>query len=150
MGLEFPGQPPVGYSGDTVPGSDLDPSMYPPPSDGQGGFQGAFFPPPSQPAAVGFSQPYPPPAGGVPVYPDAHDSASKPIPKPRQNQLQMPTSQESYAPSTGPQPELTFVQFQQAAKLSRYAASALDYEDVPTAIMNLNKALKLLQTGKES
>ena len=103
------------------------------------------------PSAVGFSQPYPPPVGGVPVYPDTHDSASKPVPKPRAQQPQRPSQQESFTPSNADHnPELTFIEFQQAAKLARYAASALDYEDVPTAIMNLNKALKLLQTGKES
>ena len=99
---------------------------------------------------MGFSQPYPPPVGGVPVYPDPHDSASKPIPKPRQQQPQLPSLQASYEPTdTGHRAELTYVEFQQAAKLARHAASALDYEDVTTAVKNLSKALKLLQTGKE-
>lgn len=149
--MGFNAQPTFDYSEDTTPGSDLAPSMYPPTSDRQGVLPGDHFPPPSQPPTVGFSQPYPAPVGGVPVYPDTHSSASKPVPKPRAQQPQPPSQQESYAPgNTGNNPELTFVEFQQAAKLARYAASALDYEDVPTAIMNLNKALKLLQTGKES
>ena len=147
MGMGFNAQPTFDYSGD----SDLPPSMYPPTADGQGVPPGDHFPPPNQPPAVGFSQPYPPPVGGVPVYPDTHDSASKPVPKPRAQQPQRPSQQESFTPSNADHnPELTFIEFQQAAKLARYAASALDYEDVPTAIMNLNKALKLLQAGKES
>ena len=149
--MGFNAQPTFDYSEDTAPGSDLPPSMYPPTSDGQGVPPGDFYPPPNHPPAMGFSQPYPPPVGGVSVYPDTHDSASKPVPKPRAQQPQRPSQPESYTPSnTGHNTELTFVEFQQAAKLARYAASALDYEDVPTAIMNLNKALKLLQTGKES
>lgn len=36
--------------------------------------------------------------------------------------------------------------FEQAQKLCRFAASALQYEDVPTAIDNLQKALALLQS----
>lgn len=87
------------------------------------------------------------------MYPDPHDASVKPIPKPRQQPPQ-PASvqpQASYQPAdTGHLPDLTFVEFQKAAKLARHAASALDYEDVTTAVNNLNKALKLLQTGKEN
>lgn len=36
-----------------------------------------------------------------------------------------------------------------AQKYCKFAGSALQYEDVPTAIMNLQKALSLLTTGKE-
>ena len=35
-----------------------------------------------------------------------------------------------------------------AQKFCRFAISALQYEDTPTAIDNLQKALRLLQTGK--
>ena len=38
-------------------------------------------------------------------------------------------------------------QIAQAQKHCKYASSALTYEDVPTAIENLQKALRLLQTG---
>lgn len=38
-------------------------------------------------------------------------------------------------------------QMAQAQKLCKYASSALTYDDVPTAIDNLQKALHLLQTG---
>ena len=112
-----------------------------------------YYPPPNQQPQLGFSQPYPPPVGGVSVYPDPHDASVRPTPKPRQQPPQ-PASvqpQPSYQPAdTGRPPELTYVEFQQAAKLARHAASALDYEDVTTAVNNLNKALKLLQTGKEN
>ncbi|XP_033504813.1 vacuolar protein sorting-associated protein VTA1 homolog isoform X2 [Epinephelus lanceolatus] len=39
--------------------------------------------------------------------------------------------------------------FTKAQKYCKYAGSALQYEDVTTAIQNLQKALKLLTTGKE-
>ncbi|XP_037099888.1 vacuolar protein sorting-associated protein VTA1 homolog isoform X1 [Syngnathus acus] len=39
--------------------------------------------------------------------------------------------------------------FTKAQKYCKYAGSALQYEDVPTAVHNLQKALKLLTTGKE-
>ncbi|KAM9355177.1 vacuolar protein sorting-associated protein VTA1 homolog isoform 2-T2 [Pholidichthys leucotaenia] len=39
--------------------------------------------------------------------------------------------------------------FTKAQKYCKYAGSALQYEDVNTAIQNLQKALKLLTTGKE-
>lgn len=38
---------------------------------------------------------------------------------------------------------------QKAQKFCKYATSALNYDDVNTAIVNLQKALNLLQTGKE-
>ena len=37
-----------------------------------------------------------------------------------------------------------------AQKYCKYANSALDYDDSATAILNLTKALKLLQTGEDS
>lgn len=39
--------------------------------------------------------------------------------------------------------------FTKAQKYCKYAGSALQYEDVNTAVQNLQKALKLLTTGKE-
>ncbi|XP_069028670.1 vacuolar protein sorting-associated protein VTA1 homolog isoform X2 [Embiotoca jacksoni] len=39
--------------------------------------------------------------------------------------------------------------FTKAQKYCKYAGSALQYEDVGTAVQNLQKALKLLTTGKE-
>uniref|UniRef100_A0A7N8XSA8 Vacuolar protein sorting-associated protein VTA1 homolog n=1 Tax=Mastacembelus armatus TaxID=205130 RepID=A0A7N8XSA8_9TELE len=44
---------------------------------------------------------------------------------------------------------LTPEDFTKAQKYCKYAGSALQYEDVGTAIQNLQKALKLLTTGKE-
>ncbi|KAJ8396175.1 hypothetical protein AAFF_G00020420 [Aldrovandia affinis] len=44
---------------------------------------------------------------------------------------------------------LTAEDFTRAQKYCKYAGSALQYEDVGTAIQNLQKALKLLTTGKE-
>lgn len=44
---------------------------------------------------------------------------------------------------------LTPEDFTRAQKYCKYAGSALQYEDVATAVQNLQKALKLLTTGKE-
>jgi vacuolar protein sorting-associated protein VTA1 len=40
-------------------------------------------------------------------------------------------------------------QMTKAQKYCKWAGSALSYDDVPTAITNLQKALKLLQTGQD-
>lgn len=40
-------------------------------------------------------------------------------------------------------------QINKAQKLIKWAGSALDYDDVPTSVMNLQKALHLLTTGQE-
>jgi vacuolar protein sorting-associated protein VTA1 len=41
-------------------------------------------------------------------------------------------------------------QITKAQKYCKWASSALNYDDIPTAISNLQKALKLLQTGQDS
>ncbi|KAL1491707.1 hypothetical protein ABEB36_012265 [Hypothenemus hampei] len=55
----------------------------------------------------------------------------------------------SYGSSSGSQVSLTTEQIQKAQKYSKYATSALNYDDVKTAVENLQKALNLLQFGKE-
>ena len=45
--------------------------------------------------------------------------------------------------------KLSVEQIAKAQKLCKYAISSLDYEDIATAILNLNKALHLCQTGQE-
>jgi vacuolar protein sorting-associated protein VTA1 len=40
-------------------------------------------------------------------------------------------------------------QMTKAQKYCKWAGSALNYDDIPTAITNLQKALKLLQTGQD-
>ncbi|XP_074846561.1 vacuolar protein sorting-associated protein VTA1 homolog isoform X2 [Carettochelys insculpta] len=52
------------------------------------------------------------------------------------------------APSAG-EIRLTPEDFARAQKYCKYAGSALQYEDVSTAVQNLQKALKLLTTGRE-
>lgn len=46
-------------------------------------------------------------------------------------------------------PNLTAEQIEKAQKYCKFAASALTYDDVKTAVDNLHKALNLLQLGKE-
>ena len=45
--------------------------------------------------------------------------------------------------------KLSVEQVSKAQKYCKYAISALDYEDMTTAILNLNKALHLCQTGQD-
>ncbi|KAI5627157.1 vacuolar protein sorting-associated protein VTA1-like, partial [Silurus asotus] len=70
----------------------------------------------------------------------------KPVPVPRTVAAVEPTPI-----STSQQGEvhLTPEDFTQAQKYCKYAGNALLYEDVSTAIQNLQKALKLLTIGKE-
>ena len=50
--------------------------------------------------------------------------------------------------STASGVRLDAMDFTKAQKYCKYAVSALQYEDVPTAVENLEKALNLLQTGE--
>ena len=45
--------------------------------------------------------------------------------------------------------ELSVEEIGKAQKFIKWAGSALNYDDVPTAILNLQKALHLLTTGQE-
>lgn len=55
----------------------------------------------------------------------------------------------NYGTPSSDQVTLTTDQIQKAQKYSKYATSALNYDDVKTAVENLQKALNLLQFGKE-
>lgn len=58
----------------------------------------------------------------------------------------IPVPSSSASPSGTLSPE----QMMKAQKYVKYAGSALTYDDVPTAIDNLQKALRLLSTGQDS
>ncbi|XP_060609456.1 vacuolar protein sorting-associated protein VTA1 homolog isoform X2 [Anolis sagrei] len=70
---------------------------------------------------------------GIQIPPGAHAPANTPAEVPH---------------STG-EIRLTPEDFAKAQKYCKYAGSALQYEDVSTAVQNLQKALKLLTTGNE-
>uniref|UniRef100_A0A3Q3XC17 Vacuolar protein sorting-associated protein VTA1 homolog n=1 Tax=Mola mola TaxID=94237 RepID=A0A3Q3XC17_MOLML len=73
-------------------------------------------------------------------------AAVKPVPLPRSVPTVDPTllvAQQQGGVQLSPE------DFTKAQKFCKYAGSALQYEDVSTAIQNLQKALKLLTTGKE-
>ncbi|XP_035687596.1 vacuolar protein sorting-associated protein VTA1 homolog isoform X2 [Branchiostoma floridae] len=103
--------------------------------------------PPQQPAVNQF----PPPTNQVP--PGAHappttpaETPSNPVPT-----QPAPVAYDNYLqPTASGGVSLTMDEMNKASKLCRYAISALQYEDVPEAINNLQKALRLLTTGKES
>jgi len=88
----------------------------------------------------------PPPAAGAPP---PHYEAPPPTtvqPNPPANQFAaMELTQPGNSSSSG----LSYDQITKAQKLCKYAISALDYQDTPTAIENLTKALHLCKTGQE-
>ncbi|KPP75866.1 vacuolar protein sorting-associated protein VTA1-like [Scleropages formosus] len=108
-----------------------DPGAMPPPSS----FNNIQIPPGAH-APANTPAEIPPPTG-EPV---------KPVPVPRT----VPAVDPSLL-NTNQQGDvrLTPEDFTRAQKYCKFAGSALQYEDVGTAIQNLQKALKLLTTGKE-
>lgn len=53
-----------------------------------------------------------------------------------------------FFPETGV--KLSALQITKAQKYCKFAASALNYDDVQEAVSNLTRALRLLQTGDDS
>lgn len=58
-------------------------------------------------------------------------------------------SEDSNAYKTESGANLSVEQISKAQKFIKWASSALDYDDIPTSVMNLRKALHLLTTGQE-
>lgn len=103
-----------------------------------------------------------PPGGPAPSYWDQAPQPSqegKPTPKPRQMPPppQATPSYDQYGggfPESQPPPATTGVQLgpheiTKVQKLCKFASSALEYEDVQGAIEYMEKAMRLLKTGKE-
>lgn len=61
---------------------------------------------------------------------------------------------DDYRPNTEAETEggikLSLDQMNKAQKLIKWAGSALNYDDVPTAVLNLRKAINLLTTGQDA
>ncbi|XP_062857279.1 vacuolar protein sorting-associated protein VTA1 homolog isoform X2 [Trichomycterus rosablanca] len=102
----------------------------------------------------------PSPASFDPVHPQPSFSVGPAdqgpaVSPPNYNNIQIPPGSHAPAntPADLPRPSgsvhLTPEDFTRAQKYCKYAGSALQYEDVATAVQNLQKALKLLTTGKE-
>lgn len=90
-----------------------------------------------------------PPASQTTEHLNPGEAESKPpVPSPRLSKVDpvAPNPSEAEIPSAC---GLTPAQILKTQKLCKYASSALDYEDTATAIDNLQKALRLLQTGQE-
>ncbi|XP_072036755.1 vacuolar protein sorting-associated protein VTA1 homolog [Amphiura filiformis] len=128
---------------------------YPPPQQPTAG-----YPPPQQPGASGYPPPNQQPGrypannhlqpGHVP--PGLHAPPSTPEqPGVYQGGTGIPGPSAAAAAAESPTggPSLSVEDFTKAQKYCKYASSALQYEDTPSAIDNLEKALRLLKTGKE-
>lgn len=108
-------------------------------------------PAPSGPPSINYNNIQVPPGAHAPAntpaeLPPPSAEPSKPVPTPRT----MPAVDPGLL-NAQPQGnvQLSPEDFTRAQKYCKYAGSALQYEDVSTAIQNLQKALKLLTTGKE-
>lgn len=106
---------------------------------------------PSGPPNTNYNNIHIPPGAHAPAntpaeLPPPTGEAVKPVPTPRS----LPTVDPSLlsAQQQGGV-QLSPEDFTKAQKYCKYAGSALQYEDVATAVQNLQKALKLLTTGKE-
>ncbi|XP_076999455.1 vacuolar protein sorting-associated protein VTA1 homolog isoform X2 [Tamandua tetradactyla] len=97
---------------------------------------------------------------GVRIPPGAHAPANTPAEVPHSAGVTSNTLQPSPQPLPAIDPalfstvcqgdiRLTPEDFERAQKYCKYAGSALQYEDVGTAVQNLQKALQLLTTGRE-
>lgn len=71
-------------------------------------------------------------------------SVAPPTPSPY-----VPVVNPAPAASSGNFASLSPEKIKRAQKFCKFAESALDYEDFKTAVDNLNKALRLIQTGEE-
>lgn len=120
-----------------VPGFAMDPATPPvvPSSFGNS------FPDPS--AALRAASQLPP----VPYTPDPNPGGFVPYDPSQQPQPTPPTP--LYGDSSSALPQLSPDQIAKAQKYCKWASSALNYEDVKTAITNLRNGLELLQTGRD-
>ncbi|XP_078505113.1 vacuolar protein sorting-associated protein VTA1 homolog [Lissotriton helveticus] len=130
--------------------------------DEEGGF--AFQPPPAAHPSSSTYVPGDMPSSnytGIQIPPGAHAPANTPAEVPHNTGVasstvvqptpqNIPTVDPSlYNPGSKGDVRLTPEDFTRAQKYCKYAGSALQYEDVNTAVQNLQKALKLLTTGRE-
>uniref|UniRef100_A0A3Q3XIT4 Vacuolar protein sorting-associated protein VTA1 homolog n=1 Tax=Mola mola TaxID=94237 RepID=A0A3Q3XIT4_MOLML len=130
--------------------SHMDQDQGQDPAPGIGFTAGPGSGPEGPPTTTNYNNIHIPPGAHAPantpaeVLPPA--AAVKPVPLPRSVPTVDPTllvAQQQGGVQLSPE------DFTKAQKFCKYAGSALQYEDVSTAIQNLQKALKLLTTGKE-
>lgn len=131
-------------------GSNEEPNISNPHDSGPSLYPGY----PNQPSQ---SQLPPSNAYSSPVKPTVNDTLS-PRPKssnqsytPETTHYPKPTAgyqEDAYSSSSGAQATISPELIAKAQKHAKYATNALNYDDIPTAISNLEDALKILKTGK--
>lgn len=130
-------------------------------------FMNAPLPTPATPSdepgpgpSMGFVLPPAAPSGSTQDYGiDAFDPLTIRAPSPPKDPEKSPGGFKAYVPDTPTQETTTYEAtgvtglgpelMTKAQKYCKWAGSALNYDDVPTAIENLQKALRLLQTGQD-
>lgn len=118
---------------------------------------------PTQPPQAPYQPPqapYQPPVQNYPTDPGSNASLPFHLPDPpKDEEPKNPGGFVPYNPSTSNLPmyaptasgaSIKPEQIAKAQKYCKYVASALNYDDVPTAIENLQKCLNLLRTGQDS
>uniref|UniRef100_A0A665VTG4 Vacuolar protein sorting-associated protein VTA1 homolog n=1 Tax=Echeneis naucrates TaxID=173247 RepID=A0A665VTG4_ECHNA len=115
------------------------------------GFTPSPGPGPSGPPTTNYNNIHIPPGAHAPAntpaeLPPPTAEGVKPVPLPRTVPTVDPTLLNAQQQGGV---QLSAEDFTKAQKYCKYAGSALQYEDVGTAVQNLQKALKLLTTGKE-
>lgn len=123
--------PQYGFSVAPGPSEAIHPSVYP---------LSEPHPEPARPVPRPRQNPPPP---EEPAAPPPHTVTPAPVPAPILAPVTLPT----YQVAAGVQ--LSTSQIATAQKYCKYASSSLDYDDTVGAIEFLNKALRLLTTGKE-
>lgn len=122
------------------------------------GFAGGFTPVPGTPPTIptSFSNSLPDPNAAmraasqmppVPYTPDPNPGGFIPYDPSQQPQQIPPTA--SLGDNSSALPQLSPDQVAKAQKYCKWASSALNYDDIKTAINNLRNALELLQTGRD-
>ncbi|XP_071819338.1 vacuolar protein sorting-associated protein VTA1 homolog [Apostichopus japonicus] len=155
------------------PGGDDDEELPPGGAEAAAGSSGVpshpGLYPPGQPPPTGMNPPGQPPTGMYPPQtpyppdqPTDMPAPQRPVQPPNPGNFSSRTQPGAFAPPSTPeqqpagtmQPQRTnSIQFSpedfsQATKFCKFAISALQYEDIPAAVTNLENALHLLKTGR--
>lgn len=87
-------------------------------------------------------------ASYYPPAPSNYNQPPQPVPQPRSNQISDNSYYNEQPAPASDSASISPEQLLKAQKLCKFAGSALQYEDIPTAITNLEQCLSLLRTGK--
>ncbi|XP_046425391.1 vacuolar protein sorting-associated protein VTA1 homolog isoform X6 [Neodiprion fabricii] len=106
--------------------------------------------PPSNPSQGNLPYPNLPGFNSTPMSPTPYNPTPAPTPTPTNVTPSQPSAEDyKITPTAEGGVSLDIEQMNKAQKYVKWAGSALNYDDVPTAVENLRKALQLLTTGQD-